>query len=291
MENIWREVHFLQGKTAVNSALVHVGDITKAGDNTKSQDVRESLCTTQPRDHEDFIAEKAFNSLCYCNLVHALIPTLQAMKEIPDALDAVDKKWEKIEKLLAWQVIKVFERKKAIEMAQTEGMTIHFGTPMDLCHLKNSELEQQFQKYKGGVILRRDVVKDDSGWHSVFTEKCSSKSQITASKQSGCNRQTNWMTWTRKRLSIGLHPSQKRRRSNTDEISWVRMSRNLDTSTTVQVAKRIAQHWRISCGLGQDLVRTTSCRVMGETIQEDRTAVHRQRRFFYPFTCATSNWQ
>ena len=34
---------------------------------------------------------------------------------------------------------------------------------MDLCPLKNSELEPQYQKYKGRVVLRGDSVKDDSG--------------------------------------------------------------------------------------------------------------------------------
>ena len=34
---------------------------------------------------------------------------------------------------------------------------------MDLCHLKSSELEQQFQKYIGRVVVRGDVLKDGSG--------------------------------------------------------------------------------------------------------------------------------
>ena len=53
---------------------------------------------------------------------------------------------------------------------------------MDLCHLKNSELEPTFQKYKGRVVLRGDSVKDDSGSYAVFTEQGSSASQMTAAK-------------------------------------------------------------------------------------------------------------
>ena len=34
---------------------------------------------------------------------------------------------------------------------------------MDFCQLKNSELELQFQKHKDRVVLRGDMVKDDSG--------------------------------------------------------------------------------------------------------------------------------
>ena len=53
---------------------------------------------------------------------------------------------------------------------------------MDLCHLKNSELEPQYLKYKGRVVLRGDIVKDDSGSYAVFTEQGSSASQMTAAK-------------------------------------------------------------------------------------------------------------
>ena len=53
---------------------------------------------------------------------------------------------------------------------------------MDLCHLKNSELEPQYQNYKGRLVLRGDIVKDDSGSYAVFTEQGSSASQMTAAK-------------------------------------------------------------------------------------------------------------
>ena len=53
---------------------------------------------------------------------------------------------------------------------------------MDICHLKNAELEAKHQKYKGRVVLRGDIVKDDSGSYAVFTEQGSSASQMTAAK-------------------------------------------------------------------------------------------------------------
>ena len=52
---------------------------------------------------------------------------------------------------------------------------------MDLCHLKNAELETEHQKYKGRVVLRSDIVKDNSGSYAVFTEQGSS-AQMTAAK-------------------------------------------------------------------------------------------------------------
>ena len=53
---------------------------------------------------------------------------------------------------------------------------------MDICHLKNAGLEAKHQKYKGRVVLRGDIVKDDSGSYAVFTEQGSSASQMTAAK-------------------------------------------------------------------------------------------------------------
>ena len=53
---------------------------------------------------------------------------------------------------------------------------------MDICHLKNEELEAKYQKYKGQVVVRGDIVKDDSGSCAVFTEQRSSVSQMTAAK-------------------------------------------------------------------------------------------------------------
>ena len=51
---------------------------------------------------------------------------------------------------------------------------------MNICHLKNAELEPQFLKYKGRVVFWVSIVKDDSGAFAVFTEQGSSASQMTA---------------------------------------------------------------------------------------------------------------
>ena len=48
--------------------------------------------------------------------------------------------------------------------------------------MKNAELEAKHQKYKGRVVFRGDIVKDDSGTYAVFTEQGSSASQMTAAK-------------------------------------------------------------------------------------------------------------
>ena len=69
-----------------------------------------------------------------------------------------------------------------MQQERTKGVKVHFASLMDICHLKNAELEAKHQKYKGRVVLRGDIVKDDSGSYAVFTEQGSSASQMTAAK-------------------------------------------------------------------------------------------------------------
>ena len=102
--------------------------------------------------------------------------------KIPAAKAAVDKEWEKLEKIPAWDLTKVRSKSEVIDEARTKGAKVHFASLMDICHLKNAELEAKHQKYKGRVVLRGDIVKDNSGSHAVFTEQGSSASQVMAAK-------------------------------------------------------------------------------------------------------------
>ena len=92
---------------------------------------------------------------------------------------------------------------------------------------------QKHQKYKGRVVLRGDIVKDNSGSYAVFTEQGSSASQMTR--------------WTSSRRSISLYPSENGRCSQIIENSKIGVSRHLDSSTTTQMAKIMVQYGRSSC--------------------------------------------
>ena len=59
---------------------------------------------------------------------------------------------------------------------KNEGRTVHFWTLMHVYPFMNSI------EYKGRVVFRGDVVKDDSGSHAVFTEQESSASHVTGVK-------------------------------------------------------------------------------------------------------------
>ena len=150
--------------------------ILEASESTRLR-VGESL----PNHHEDHVAGRGDNSLQHYNSVHKFIPMPQAMK-IRAAKAAVDKEWAKLEKIPAWNLTKVRSKKAVTDEARTKGARVHFASLMHICHLKNAELEAKHQKYKGRVVLRGDIVKDDSGSYAVFTEQGSSASQMTAPK-------------------------------------------------------------------------------------------------------------
>ena len=146
-----------------------------------SESTRLRMGESLPHHHQDHNAGKGDNSLQHNNLVHKFNPVPQAMKIIA-AKAAVDKEWEKLEKIPAWNLTKVRSKKEVIDEARTKGVKVHFASLMDIFHLKNAELEAKHQKNKGRVVLRGDIVKDDSGSYAVLNEEGSSASQMTAAK-------------------------------------------------------------------------------------------------------------
>ena len=228
------------GNGESNKIKTKLACILEADESTRLP-VGESL----PNHHEDHIAEKGENSFQHYNLVHTFIPMPQPVK-IPAAKAAVDKEWEKLEKISAWNLTKVRSKKQVIDEARTSGAKVHFASLIDICHLKNAELEAKHQKYKGRVVLRGDIVKDDSGSYAVFTDQGSSASQMTAAKimdiisrSPGCDGQAADAVSAKTQVKNG-------RCSQIIENSKIGVSRHLDSSTTTQMAKIIVQYGRPS---------------------------------------------
>ena len=103
--------------------------------------------SSEPATHEEHIAGTGFTSMTHYILFHKFIPMPQAMK-IPDAEAAVDKEWKKLETIQAWPVETVKSKKEVILEAQRDKKKAHFAALMDMCHLKNVELEPRLPKYK-----------------------------------------------------------------------------------------------------------------------------------------------
>ena len=109
------------------------------------ESIRLRMGESLPNHHKDHILGKGSNSLQHYNLFHKFIPMPQAMK-IPAAKAAVDKEWGKLEKFSAWNLTKVRSKKEVIDEARTTGAKVHFASLMDMCHLKNAEVEAKHQK-------------------------------------------------------------------------------------------------------------------------------------------------
>ena len=171
------------------------------------------------------------------------------------------------------KLTKVRNKKEVIEEAKNKGRKVHFASLTDLCHLKNSELEPQYQKYKGRAVLRGDSVKDDSGSYAVFTEQGSSASQMTAAKVMdifsrlpGCAGQAA--------------PGQNERCTDVVENSKVRMSGYLDTSTKTQMAQIMVQYGRPTCSSWTKSVRSSFGRTIMETAIRESSIEIRLGEFF-----------
>ena len=166
---------------------------------------------------------------------------LQRRVDQTTAKAAVDKELDTLEKIPAWNLTKVRSKKEVIDEARTSGAKVQFASLMNICHLKDAELETKLPKYKGRVVLRGDIVEDDSGSYAVFTEQGSSASQMTVAKimdiisrLSGCAGQTA--------DAVSAYTQEKGRCSTIIENSKIGVSRHLDTSTTTQVTKLMVQY-------------------------------------------------
>ena len=92
---------------------------------------------------------------------------------------------------------------------------------------------QKHQKYKGRVVLRGDIVKDDSGSYAVFTEHGSSASQNDRSKRHGHHLQIARLRWTNSGRSVcfsqvkmeDAHKLLKFPKSERPDI-WIRLPRH-----------------------------------------------------------------
>ena len=109
-----------RGKT--NEIKSKLACVLEASESTRMR-MEESL----PNYHENHIAGRGDNSQQHYNLVHKFISMPQAMK-IPEAKGAVGKEWNKLEKIPAWQLTKVRNKKEVIDEARNEGRTVHFAS-------------------------------------------------------------------------------------------------------------------------------------------------------------------
>ena len=115
----------------------------------------------------------------------------------------------------------------------------HVASQMDICHFRMPNWKQSNKNTKGRIVVRSDIVEDDSGSYAVFTEQGSSASQNDGRKRNGYHIQTA-------RVSDGqaadaVSANTQVRMDDAPKFffktkSQIAMSRQLDSSTTTQMA-------------------------------------------------------
>ena len=126
---------------------------------------------------------------------------------MPDAKAAVDKEREKLEKIPAWQLTKVRNRREVIDEARKEGKTVPFASLSGICHLKISELEPKFleiqkvESYSEVTLCKRSVRLLRSVCRARFISITND-----VRKSGGCHSETTRMRRTSSRRNITLHP-------------------------------------------------------------------------------------
>ena len=156
----------------------------------------------------------------------------------------VDKELKKLETDPAWHLEKVKSKKEVVLEAQRDNKS---PTLMDMCHLKNAELEPKLQKIQRQsrapwCHCKRRLWSPCSfcwtGLVCVPNDCC---------KSNGCYCMITRLWRTSSWCSICVHSSKTGGRLQFAQYSKVRMSRCMDTSSTTQMAEILVKHWR-SCG-------------------------------------------
>ena len=117
----------------------------------------------------------------YYALIHTAIPD-KKVYQIPGAKAAIDKEWDKLFKFGTFDLSIVAEKHDVAKRYKLKNEKVHFGTLRTLCHEKHCELPLHLRKYKGRVVFRGDIAKDEDGWYAVFSEQGTSSSHMAATK-------------------------------------------------------------------------------------------------------------
>ena len=175
--------------------------------------------------------------------------------------------------------------KEVIKEAQKEERTVQFATLMDICHLKKKNgVETKIPKIQGtSVKYDSGTVKYDSGSHAMCAEQGSSASITNDGRKSSgwCSKAVS-MRRTSSRCSISLYPGQKWRMLQHCWTHQVAMSRYLDTSTTIHMAKIMVQYGKMQSFLLSEIFTV----ILGQ----DHYGKGNSRKFYWNTLEKSSNY-
>ena len=133
------------------------------------------------RKHAEHHASLGLNTEEFQAMIHTAIDPAK-VNMMPGAKAAVDKEWKKLFDLNAFALDEMMDQDDVIEYYDKLGKPVHFGSVRALCHEKHSELQLDDPEFKGRVVFRGDIVRDNDGYYAVFSEQGTSSSHMAATK-------------------------------------------------------------------------------------------------------------
>ena len=214
------------GNGESNKVKSKLACIMEASESTRIR-IGESL----PTHHGDHIAGKGDNSLQHYKLVHKFIPMLQAMK-IPAASAAVDKEWEKLEKISAWNL----KQERGDRWSKDEGRKSSFRLTDGHMSFEKCWIGSKAPKIQGSSCTPRRYCE---WWFWIFL-RCLQKKDHQHHKQqqkSWISSPDCWVAQDKQLTQLSAYTQVKNGGcSKIIENSKIGMSRHLDSSTTTQMA-------------------------------------------------------
>ena len=100
------------------------------------------------------------------------------------AREALDTEWHGLANKSAWDTAHPEEKEAVRHRYNKNGEDVHFGSIMEICSIKGSELRTDLQSYKRRIVFRGDTVRDSTGFYATSP-----------------NREHQLLTWKQRRFS------------------------------------------------------------------------------------------
>ena len=104
------------------------------------------------------------------------------IREQPLAQAAMDAEWQRLRDKGVWDEHEAFEWDDIRRQAKKNGETVHMGYLFGICVEKNSDLSQQYRKYKGRVVFQGNKVINQNYESAIFQDLGSAPATMEASK-------------------------------------------------------------------------------------------------------------
>jgi hypothetical protein len=95
----------------------------------------------------------------------------------PKAIAAVREEVEALAACGTWDQ-HPYERDEIVQWAQQNNITVHIGEGLGICSIKNSEMQEALQRWKGRFCFRTPTARDEGGALAIFQEMSSRPTTI-----------------------------------------------------------------------------------------------------------------